>query len=372
MNRKTVAIIGTRGYPSYYGGFETAVRKLAPYLADHGWDVTVYSRPGQTKEDDPDRDQRVKVVYTKGFDTRSLSTLSYGYSAFRDAVRKRPDVLLVMNVANGFFLRMAKRRKIPTVINVDGMEWKRAKWGKLAKAVFHRGAVLTARYATSLVADSAEIGRQWKEEFRVDSEFIPYGGDVPDKMPAPLGLGAGSYILLVARFVPENTIEPFFEAVEELAKNHPVVLVGRDGIDGELDHKAQELSVSFENVHWLGQVEDDELLYALWQNCGVYFHGHSVGGTNPALVQAMACGIPIVARESPFTREVLGKWALYTSSDSKEIGHQIERLISDSRLRKSLSAGVKARAMDSYSWQSVCKRYESVLENQTKPESDLK
>ena len=141
---KSVAIIGTRGYPSYYGGFETLIRRLGPYLVDAGWDVTVYGRPGAVKTDDPLLDPRVSSVMTKGLETKSLSTFSYGLTSSLSAARRKPDVALIMNVANGYWLPLLRSRGIPTVVNVDGIEWERAKWGTNAKRVFRGGARLTA------------------------------------------------------------------------------------------------------------------------------------------------------------------------------------------------------------------------------------
>src|SRR4051794_96298 len=130
-----VVILGTRGYPSYYGGFETLVRRLAPFLADRGWDVTVYGRPGATWSDDPQRDPRVHTVTTAGRETKSLSTLSFGCTSCLHGMVHKPDVALVMNVANGYWLPLLKSRDIPVVLNVDGIEWDRDKWGRGAKAV---------------------------------------------------------------------------------------------------------------------------------------------------------------------------------------------------------------------------------------------
>ncbi len=149
--RRSVAIIGTRGYPSYYGGFETAVRHIAPALSGRGWDVTVYGRPGATQPDDPARDHTIRTRQTRGIESRSLSTLTYGLTSTLDCLRRRPDVALVMNVANGYWLPLLRARGIPTVVNVDVIEWEREKWSRLGKAVFRTGAKLTARTATSLV-----------------------------------------------------------------------------------------------------------------------------------------------------------------------------------------------------------------------------
>src|SRR5688572_14558732 len=113
---KSVVVIGTRGYPSYYGGFETAVRRLAPFLADAGWDVNVYCRAGQTKDDDEARDPRIRTTNTVGLESKSLSTLSFGLTSVLHALWHKPQVALVMNVANGFFLPLLKLRGIPTVV----------------------------------------------------------------------------------------------------------------------------------------------------------------------------------------------------------------------------------------------------------------
>jgi glycosyltransferase involved in cell wall biosynthesis len=358
---KSVAIIGTRGYPSYYGGFETAVRKLAPYLVDQGWDVTVYGRAGSTKDNDPAKDTRVKTVITLGVERKSLSTLSYGLTAVLHALRHKPDVALVMNVANGFWIPLLRLRGIPVVVNVDGMEWEREKWGRLARAVFKLGAHFTAKFATTLISDAREIQRRWRVEFNRDSVFIPYGGEHSPQLDAPLGLVPKRYILVVARFVPENTIPEFFDAVEEIAAKYPVVIVGSSGYGGKLDQRARALS-KIEGVQWLGHVSDDQMLLALWQNAGAYFHGHSVGGTNPALVQAMACGAPIVARDTVYNREVLyGTEALFVAPEADEIMNGLSRMMESFELQDLVAKKGRARADGDYSWKSVCDRYDETV-----------
>ncbi|MBF4633042.1 glycosyltransferase [Agreia pratensis] len=359
--RRSVSIIGTRGYPSYYGGFETAVRRIAPYLVDAGWDVTVYGRHGSTAPDDPTRDHRVTTRTTWGVEGRSVSTLTYGLTASLDASIRRPDVALVMNVANGFYLPLLGARGIPTLVNVDGIEWDRAKWGRLAKNVFRAGARMTARFGTRMVYDSHEIGRRWREEFGVDGVFLPYGGDTPEDLPVEPGLVHRGYVLVVARFVPENTIEEFLVAAEAISDRWPVVIVGSSGYGGDLDERAQKLASERPNVHWLGHVSDDTRLFSLWQHAGVYFHGHSVGGTNPALVQAMACGTAIVARDTPYNREVLGPESVLTLPLPENISEAILQLMTDSDRIEELSKLNQARAHSSYSWDQICAGYEQAL-----------
>jgi glycosyltransferase involved in cell wall biosynthesis len=361
VNEKSVAIIGTRGYPSYYGGFETAVRKLAPYLADQGWAVTVYGRPGTTKTDDESVDPRVKTVVTRGLQTKSLSTLTYGFTSILHACWKKPDVALVMNVANGFWLPLLRARGIPSIVNVDGIEWDRAKWNWTAKTVFKGGARLTALFANELVVDAREIGRRWKLKFNRDGIFIPYGGDVPAILPLEQGLTHQGYVLVVARFVPENTIPEFLEAAKKIAANCPVVIVGSSGYGGEIEDQLRRLIADSKDIRWLGHVSDHQRLLSLWQHAAVYFHGHSVGGTNPALVQAMACGSPIVARDTVYNREVLGENAIFVEPHAASIAEGVYRSLHNPRAAGERAASARDSAAARYSWADICQSYDDAL-----------
>lgn len=366
----SVAIIGTRGYPSYYGGFETAVRRIAPYLVDEGWKVTVYGRPSGTRPEDPDLDARVTCVTTRGLETKSLSTLSYGLTAILHAARRKPDVALVMNVANGFWMPILRARRIPIIVNVDGIEWERAKWGRVAKWAFRTGARLTARFASAIICDSLAIAEYWRRHFGLSGTFIPYGGDEPtEELPLDSGLTHRGYILAVARFVPENSITEFFDAVEGLPDDVDVVIVGSSGYGGELDEAAKSLADRKPRISWLGHVNDDRRLHSLWQHAGAYFHGHSVGGTNPALVQAMACGAPIVARDTEYNREVLGDAGLVVDPNPHAIREKLIQLLGDAQLQDRMSALARARARSHYSWPGVCAGYNRILLNAVNPAS---
>lgn len=354
-----VSIIGTRGYPSFYGGFETAVRRLAPYLADRGWDVTVYGRPDSTVS--ADADPRIERVVTRGIESRSASTLTYGLTACVSAARRRPDVALVMNVANGYFLPLLSVRGIPAVVNVDGIEWERQKWGSAARRVFKAGAKLTARWADELVVDAEAIGDRWLADFGRTGRFIPYGGVREEPLSVPLGLTSGDYALVVARFVPENTIPEFLVAAETLASKHDVVIVGSSGYGGDLDIAAQNLADRNPRVHALGHIRDDRVLHALWQHAGAYFHGHSVGGTNPALVQAMACGAAVVARDTPYNREVLDDAGVFVEGTPEAIAQGMLGLLGDAEKQAELSRRAMMRVESNYTWDLVCERYEAAL-----------
>jgi glycosyltransferase involved in cell wall biosynthesis len=263
-----------------------------------------------------------------------------------------------MNVANGFFLPLLRARGVPTLVNVDGIEWERAKWSPLARRVFRLGARFSGKWASTLVFDAREIERYWSENFGVEGVFIPYGGDVPPEYPVPAGLSHRGYVLVVARFVPENSVPEFFRAASAIAQKYPIVIVGSSGYGGDLDEAARELAETQAKISWLGHVSDDELLLGLWQHAGLYFHGHSVGGTNPALVQAMAAGAPILARDTVYNREVLGRAGEFVQADSEAIANAVLRLMDDRTFLDMASRTNCVRAKEHYAWEQVCRDYE--------------
>lgn len=364
----TVAVIGTRGYPSFYGGFETAVRRIAPALCDLGWRVRVYGRKQGVKQGAA-QDPRIETVFTPGIESRALSTLTFGLTTALHALVRKPDVALVMNVANGYWLPLLKARGIPTVVNVDGIEWERDKWSRLGKAVFRCGAWLTARFADELVFDAEAIGDYWERTFGRSGTFIPYGGEGAEELPLVDDLESGRFVLLVARFVPENSVMEFLEAVPSLITecDVDVVLVGSAPSDDPLQVTATALAHQEDRLRLLGHINDDRRLFSLWQHAGVYFHGHTVGGTNPALVQAMALGARVVARDTVYNREVLGPDGFYCGPDVDSIVAAVTRALGDKRPLGEMNA---ARAQQHYSWELVVNGYAEALARQLAP-SDL-
>lgn len=355
---RDVAIIGSRGYPSYYGGFETAVRKLAPYLADAGWTVRVYSRAGATRDDDPTRDPRVRQVMTRGIDSTKLSTLSFGLTAVLHCLLRPPAVALVMNVANGYWLPLLKLRGVPTVVNVDGVEWEREKWSRLGKFVFHLGARLTAVFADEIICDARALQDYWEEHFGRRGVFIPYGGAPKAGLPRPSLAGTRPFALIVARFVPENSIDLIFQALPKLSRDLDVVVVGSDN-GGPYDEVAEALDREHESITWAGRISDDRVLFGLWEHCALYIHGHSVGGTNPALVQAMMCGAPTVARDTVFNREVLQSSGVFFEPTPESL---LEATSTALQLdRDHLSRAVQSRAAEEYTWDLVNAAYAATL-----------
>lgn len=357
--RLNLAIIGSRGFPSTYGGYETLVRHLARDWTSLGHTVSVYCRQR------PDHRRRwvvedVQCVWTPGVDTLSLSTLSFGATSVVHALSRRYDAVLVLNVANGFWLPLLRARGVPAAVNTDGVEWERGKWGRVARRVFRAGALLSARYADVLIADSQAIAKIWQTTFGVESVFVPYGADLFDSgasdLVAELGLVNRRYVLVVARLIPENNVELVLDAVHALPDRPELVIVGSGSGKSALEHRLRYLTKRGQ-AQWLGHVSDQALLAQLWANAGVYLHGHSVGGTNPALLQALGAGAPTLALDTPFNREVLRRPEQLFPHDAQKLASRITTVLASPALQNEFSSHGQDVVRRHYVWADVSSRY---------------
>jgi glycosyltransferase involved in cell wall biosynthesis len=359
------AILGSRGFPSTYSGYETLVRHLAPALCDAGHRVTVYSREpvGRGRVWDVDG---IRCIATPGIPGKSLSTPTFGLTSSVDAAFRDFDAILVVNIANGFWLPLLRLARTPTAVNTDGIEWERGKWNRTAQSVFRRGAKFCARHASELICDSHAIGDIWRELFDRDSTFIPYGAPVlpevgKDRL-ASFGLADRPYLLSVARLVPENNVDLTLDAADLLAERElTTVIVGSSVGDSPIADRLRRLTKKG-RVVWLGHVSDQDLLNQLWANCTVYVHGHSVGGTNPSLLQAMGAGAPTIALDTRFNAEVIDAPEQLYRADVGDLRSRIEWLLDSPSAREEIAARQRRRIAEHYSWDAVCAGYCGVLE----------
>jgi glycosyltransferase involved in cell wall biosynthesis len=359
-----LALLGSRGFPSTYGGYETLVRRLAPYLVEAGHDVTVYcrARDGGRRVW---RTEGVRCVATAGYDSKSLSTLTFGMTATLDASFRSFDSVLVLNIANGFWFPALRAARTPFAVNTDGIEWERGKWSRFGRATFRAGAWMTARNAGALICDSHAIGAIWKETFGRESIFIPYGApvlhDVDSNRLETIGLQNQPYMLVVARLAPENNVELTLDALELLGDQAPMaVIVGSANFDSPLEARLRILE-SVGRLKWLGHVDDQQLLTQLWAHSTVYIHGHSVGGTNPALLQALGAGAPTLALDTPFNAEVLPYSGHRYPLDARILADRIQSVVTSTSLRTEMAKRGRSIVRERYSWDDVCRAYMDLL-----------
>jgi glycosyltransferase involved in cell wall biosynthesis len=359
-----LAILGSRGFPSTYGGYETLVRYLAPYLVQEGHEVTAYCRV----RDDGRRTwmtEGVRCIATPGYDSKSFSTLTFGMTATLDAGFRRFDSILVLNIANGFWFPALRVARTPFAVNTDGIEWERGKWSRFGRATFRAGAWMTARNAGALICDSNAIGAIWKEMSGRDSTFIPYGApvleDVGRDRLEPAGISSEPYLLAVARLAPENNVELTLDALDLLGDQAPMaVIVGSANFDSPIEARLQTMETAG-RVKWLGHVDDQQLLTQLWANSAVYVHGHSVGGTNPALLQALGAGAPTLALDTPFNAEVLPYKEHRFPRDARTLAGRIQTVSTSPALQEEMTQRGRLVIHERYSWDDVCRAYMDVL-----------
>jgi len=360
-----LAILGSRGFPSTYGGYETLVRHLGPYLVEAGHDVTVYCRARSPANRRTWTHAGVRCIATPGRDTKSVSTLTFGLTASLDASFRQFDSVLVLNIANGFWLPILRASRTPFAVNTDGIEWERGKWSRIGRATFRAGAWMTARNAGSLICDSRAIGDIWKERFDRESVFIPYGASVLDHVDRDgvdsLGLQHEPYMLVVARLAPENNVELTLDAIELLGSQAPMaVIVGSANFDSPIEGRLRMMEAAG-RVKWLGHVDDQRVLTQLWAHSAVYVHGHSVGGTNPALLQALGAGAPTLALDTPFNAEVLPHAQHLFPHDPQILATRIQTVVASQSLQATMAERGRVIIRERYSWDAVCRAYMEML-----------
>lgn len=358
-----VVMLGTRGAPARYGGFETAVEEIGSRLARDGHDVTVYCRSGNSGEaTDPTEHLGMRLIHLPCLRHRSLETLTHTILATLHLVfgRQRPDVVLLFNSANAFALPLLRLRRIPTAVHVDGLEWRRAKWGKFGRGFYRHSEALSVRSADALIADAPGIQNYYEDEFGATTTLIEYGspvldGTAPDRL-TEVGLTPRGYHLVVARMEPENHVDLMIQAYAHSRTRLPLVVVSGTPYPTEYSRGVDELAARTEGVQMMGGVWDQELLDHLYIGAASYLHGHSVGGTNPSLLRAMGAGTHTIAHDNVFNRGVLGSLGAFGGTVD-ELVIAIEAADANPEGSQEVRDQMVSRIRERYDWDLVADNY---------------
>lgn len=314
-----IAMVGTRGVPARYGGFETAVEEIGSRLAARGHRVRTYCRRGPDAEQDAapplTRYLGMELVTLPATRRRSLETLSHTALSVAHLARHRTDVAFVFNAANAPLLPVLRAARIPVATHVDGLEWRRAKWGPAGQRYYRAAETTAVRLSDALIADAQGIADYYRDEYGADSRLITYGapdltGVGHDRL-AELDLKPNGYHLVVARFEPENHVDVIVEGYVAGDAVRPLVVVGSAPYSHGYTRRISDLAASDPRVRLLGGVWDQELLDQLYAGALTYLHGHSVGGTNPSLLRAIGGGTATAAYDVAFNHDVLGDAGRY-------------------------------------------------------------
>jgi glycosyltransferase involved in cell wall biosynthesis len=358
--------MGTRGIPAMYGGFETMAWELSLRFARLGHDVTVYCRNGRTDE---------AAVIPAGIKRRFLPSLRGKYletvshtalSALHSVVHPY-DAVLMVNAANAAVAGFPRIRGAKVVLNVDGIERQRAKWGLAGRIWYAIGERLALVFPNVIIADADVIREYYKRRYRHDATVIAYGATVLAREPKPrfdaLGLDviADDYFLYVSRLEPENQAAMVIEAYRSVEGDHPLLVVGDAPYATEYKARLQRAAQADRRVRLVGGIYG-EGYRDLQRGALAYIQATSVGGTHPALIEAMAAGNLVLAYETPENVEVTAGTALLFR-DAASLERHLSRIVADPQadeLQRLREAALE-HARQTYSWDAVAGEYERVF-----------
>ena len=357
-----IALIGTRGIPATYGGFETCTQEIGQRLVHRGHEVWVYCRAGHY----PEKQERylgMNLVYINEPRSRFLETVFHTYKSLLHASKRDFDIFLVFNSGNAFSLLVPLIFKKKVALHMDGMEWKREKWSTLAKSYHRCAAWLATKLPIEMINDSRELQDYYQKKYGRDSHYITYGAPLQKSQDPSLlqglGLEANGYYFQLTRFEPENNPLLTVQAFQKLQTDKKLVLVG--GVTYETPYSNKIALLQNENILLPGLVYDKDILRELYCNCFAYIHGNEVGGTNPTLLEAMGSGCFVISRDVAFNREVLQDAGIYFDKTQASLLEKMNWALENPdniRLCKEKSQNIIRKA---YDWEQVTDAYERLF-----------
>lgn len=364
---KSLVIQGVRGIPAMHGGFETFAEYLSLYLAARGWDVTVYCQLDKSKTNlnkyDEDVWCGVRRVFVPVRGNGPLGTIIFDFLSIIHAIRMRSKTVLTLGYNTAVFNLLFRLFGVVNFINMDGLEWKRSKWSVFHKIYLYINERIGCLVGTVLVADHPEIEIHLAS--RVHSEkicMIPYGArQISDNTVVPLikfNLSTDGYIVLIARPEPENSILEIVQAFSRSSRNIKLVMLGNFSSSNK--YHSSVVSAASEEVVFLGAIYDKAVLDSLRSNALFYIHGHTVGGTNPSLVEALGAGQAIIAHDNKFNRWVAGDAAFYFRSVD-DCACIFDQFLSQIDLVHTMRSKALERFTELFTWDIVLGQYEKLL-----------
>ena len=361
-------MLGLYGMPLeqlHFTGFETAFGAIAPRLAAFGHDVTIYCRGSHyPRELRPATYKGVRLRYVPSPGGKNLSgVLSTLFASLHALVFGRYDVFFFVNVGMGHHAALCRLMGAKVVMNVDGLDWTRAKWGPLAKVYFRTAARSAVRFCNRLITDAWAMQKFYIDEFSKETTMIAYGAYVESsehpEVVRKFGVEPDNYYLIASRLIPENHADLITLAFLKSGTKRKLVIAGGANYDSPFHRRLREIAT--ENVIFTGHIHDQSIIKELHCNCFAYLHGHSVGGTNPSLLKAMGYGNCVLALDTVFNREVLADTGLFFPKDEDALARLIQRIEADPQLVADLRTRAPLRIASEYSWDNVSEQYDELF-----------
>ncbi len=363
--KPTVRILGTRGVPGKHGGFETAVDYVSRYLVKHGWRVIVYCQldgSGPITTDVWEGVERVLIPVKK---EGALGTMWFDLLATKHAWKHR-GLIAVFGYNTAIFNIWQRLTGSRIVFNMDGIEWKRSRWGKGGRAFLYLNEWVAAKIGHRLIADHPEIAKHISTRAK-DSKItmIAYGApEITDAEKTVLDrwdLEPNKFTLMVCRTIPENSMLELVQGFCKRKRNHKMLIVAP--YDPEDEYNAKLIKAANDQVVFAGTVYDPAELGALRRHCAMYLHGHTVGGTNPSLVEALGAGSPVLAHDNKYNRWVAGADSAFFQT-AEDAGEQFDQILDDPKRLASMSAASSKRFQEAFTWDAVAESYRQLFEEE--------
>lgn len=361
---KRIAILGIRGLPAAHGGFETFVEYLVPLLVEKGWKVTVYCQQIGNGPMYNTEYKGVELVHIPVEKNTPWSTIIYDCMATKHACQSQ-SLLLTLGYNTGFLAIYCRVKKVYNVINMDGIEWKRGKWSLPIRVWFYLNERIACLMGNHLIADHPEIKKHLQTRVSADKiTMIPYGAEKIEptnpEIITEYGLQKNNYAVVIARLEPENSILEIVQAFSQKVRDYHLVVLG-NLFPQQNDYHAKIKLAANERIKFLGAIYDPEIVQSLRYYSRVYIHGHTVGGTNPSLVEALGAGCCILAHKNNFNRWVTQEQMLYFDN-IKDCGDKLDLLFSDNELNNKLKSYSRKVFHEKFEWLPILNQYENLLE----------
>ncbi|MBA3656008.1 MAG: DUF1972 domain-containing protein [Gemmatimonadaceae bacterium] len=360
-----IGMLGLYGMPMpelHFTGFETAFGEIAPRLVEKGHEVTIYCRRAHF----PRHLRRpvwkgVRLVYVPAPGGKNFSgILATFFSAIHALVVGRYQLFFFVNVGMGHHAALCRFFGKKVVMNVDGIDWKRAKWGRLARAYFLSAAHSAIRFCNALITDAEVMRKFYVTEFGKETSMIAYGAYVETSTNPSLieqfGVAPDGYYLIASRLIPENHADLILEGFLQSGTKRKLVIAGGANYDSPFHRRLNSLAT--DAVVFTGHIHDQNVIKELHCNCFAYLHGHSVGGTNPSLLKAMGYGNCIAALDTPFNREVLADTGVFFTRDAADVARRLKEFEEDPALVGRLRSMGPERIVLEYTWPKIADQYD--------------
>ncbi|MBO1519750.1 DUF1972 domain-containing protein [Oceanisphaera pacifica] len=360
---RSLFILGIRGIPAQHGGFETFAEKLSLYLVEKGWQVTVYCQEDSEGSIYESQWQGVKRIHIPVKRGGAAGTVIFDWKATRHALSQQ-GLFLTLGYNTACFNLMQRLKGQTNVINMDGIEWRRDKWGWIAKTWFWLNERAGCWIGNHLVADHPKIKEHLATRVNADKiTMIPYGGDEvvsADKtLLEPYDLEVNQFSVIIARPEPENSFLEMVRSFSLSKRNHKLVVLGNFTPEVNSFHRSV-IEAASDEVIFPGAIYEASVVQALRFYARFYLHGHRVGGTNPSLVEALGAGCAVIAHDNHFNRWVAGTGAVYFQ-DEQACAELFDSLLADTNRQAEMKSASSTQFYEYFTWQQVLAEYEQLL-----------